>query len=99
MKIINKRYDPAVAVTNISPHPRNPRRGAVDAIMQSIDHNGFYGACVVQESTGYILAGNYRHQAAVYRGAETLPVIFIDCDDATADRILVADNRSNDLGQ
>jgi hypothetical protein len=41
--------------------------------------------------------GNDRHLAATHSGAETAPVIFVDCDDETAVRILIADNRSNDL--
>jgi ParB-like nuclease domain len=96
-RVINERYDPAVPITDIRPHPKNPRAGDIGAISQSIAHNGFYGACVVQQSTGYILVGNHRHQAAAHEGAATLPVIWVNVDDETARRILVSDNRSNDL--
>jgi ParB-like chromosome segregation protein Spo0J len=97
MKVMNKRYDPAVPISAIRLHPKNARAGDVGAICQSIEHNGWFGACLVQQSTGFILAGNHRHQAAAHSGAETVPVIFVDCDDETAVRILIADNRSNDL--
>jgi hypothetical protein len=97
MKVINKRYDPAVPISAIRLHPKNARAGDVGAICQSIEHNGWFGACLVQQSTGFILAGNHRHQAAAHSGAETVPVIYVDCDDETAVRILIADNRSNDL--
>lgn len=97
MNVLNKRYDPAVPLTKIRPHPSNPRQGDTGAICQSIEANGFYGACIVQESTGYILAGNHRHQSAAHTGASTVPVIYVECDADAAKRILIADNRSSDL--
>jgi ParB-like chromosome segregation protein Spo0J len=69
----------------------------VDAIRTSIRRNGFYGTLVAQRSTGHIVVGNHRFMAAVAEGMETVPVHWLDCDDATARRILVADNRSSDL--
>jgi DNA modification methylase len=51
----------------------------------------------VQRSTGYILAGNHRYLAAKKAGLEEVPVLFVDCDDKTARRILLADNRTSDL--
>jgi DNA modification methylase len=82
---------------DLTPHPANPRQGDVGAIHQSIEANGFYGAVIVQKSTGYVLAGNHRMQAAAHAGATSLPVIEVDVDDATATRILLADNRTNDV--
>jgi len=61
------------------------------------EENGFFGACVVQKSTGFILAGNHRFEAAKKNGAETVPAIWVDVDDATALRILLADNRTSDV--
>ena len=81
----------------LHPHPSNPRQGDVGAIHESIEANGFYGAVIVQKSTGYVLAGNHRMQAAAHAGAKSLPVIEVDVDDATATRILLADNRTNDV--
>lgn len=78
-------------------HPRNPRRGDIGAIYESIRENGFYGAVVAQKSTGYILAGNHRYQAAQQAGAQKIPVIWVDVDDERAIKILLADNRTNDL--
>jgi hypothetical protein len=63
-----------------------------------MDANGFYGAIIAQRSTGYILAGNHRYRAAVERDAETVPVIWVDVDDDSALRILLADNRTADGG-
>src|SRR5690348_2978333 len=86
-----------VRVDDIQPHPKNPRHGDVSAIIASIKANQFYGACTVQRSTGYILAGNHRWLAARECELTHIPVIWIDCDDATAVRILLVDNRTNDL--
>jgi ParB-like chromosome segregation protein Spo0J len=86
-----------VPIGDVQPHKRNARQGDVGAIVESIRANQFYGACVVQRSTGNILAGNHRWLAARECGLATIPVIWVDCDDAEALRILLVDNRSNDL--
>ena len=96
MKIINEALE-SVALGKLKPHPRNPRQGDVGAIHQSIEANGFYGAVVAQKSTGHVLAGNHRLLAAKHTNAEEIPVMWVDVDDATALRILLADNRTNDL--
>lgn len=45
-------------------HPSNPRQGNLEAIKESIAVNGWHGVVVAQRSTGYILAGNHRWEAA-----------------------------------
>ncbi len=95
-RIVSQRYE-EVEVDSIRPHPENPRKGNVEVIEESISANGFYGACVVQASSRYILAGAHRWKAAKARGAKTLPVLLVEVDDATARRIVLADNRANDL--
>lgn len=96
MKIINEATE-LVPVQDLTPHPKNPRQGDVGAIHQSIEANGFYGVVIAQKSTGRVLAGNHRLLAAKHAGAKTVPVTWVDVDDATALRILIADNRTNDL--
>lgn len=86
-----------VELTEVQPHPANPRQGDVDAIGRSIDANGFYGALVVQASTGNILVGNHRYMAAMKAGIDKLPALFIDVDNERAKRILLADNRAGEL--
>jgi len=95
-KVRPQKYE-LVSVSQLQPHPRNPRRGDVDSIVESIQANQFYGACVVQRSTGYVLAGNHRLMAAIRAGLTAVPVIWIDCDDDEALRLLLVDNRTNDL--
>ena len=87
-----------VPIDMVSPHPENPRVGNVDAIADSILTNGFYGALIVQKSTNHIIAGNHRWKAAVQLGMKTVPTIMVDVDDEAAVRILLADNRTSDLG-
>ena len=96
MKTITQKYR-AMPVKEMKPHPKNPRQGDVGAIHQSIEQNGWYGAVVVQKSTGYVLAGNHRLQAAIAQGADKLPAMVVDVDNETATKILLADNRTNDL--
>ena len=86
-----------VDIDRVRPHPANPREGDVGAIWESIKENGFFGALVVQESSGHILAGNHRWLAAQETDMEQVPVIYVDVDDERAMRILLADNRTNDM--
>lgn len=86
-----------VGVESVRPHPKNPRQGDVGAICESIEANGFYGAIVAQRSTGFVLAGNHRLMAAKAQGLTEIPCVWVDVDDDRALRILLADNRTNDL--
>ena len=94
-KTINSHYE-MVGINQLRPHPQNPRKGDVGAIYESIEANGFYGAIVAQKSTGHILAGNHRWKAAHEANLASIPVIWVECDDDRALRILLADNRAND---
>lgn len=96
MRVINQTTELA-PVDAVRAHPKNPRQGDTGAIHESIQANGFYGTIIAQKSTGYILAGNHRHQAAVQAGATEIPVTWVDVEDDHALRILLADNRTNDL--
>ncbi|NDE01742.1 MAG: hypothetical protein EBZ91_08325 [Gammaproteobacteria bacterium] len=84
-------------ISDLKPHPRNPRKGDVDAIAQSIRMNGFFGVIVVQRSTMQILAGNHRWQAARKVGLTRVPVMLLDVDDVAARKIMLADNRTSDF--
>lgn len=86
-----------VPINQLTNHPANPRQGDIGAIAVSIQENGWYGTIVAQKSTGHVLAGNHRLQAAQQLGIEELPVYWVDVDDIEARKILLADNRTNDL--
>ncbi len=90
------RYE-RVSVDELKPHPKNARQGDVGAISESLRENGQYRPLVVQQETNFILAGNHTFKAAKLLGWKDIEVGFIDCDDDRALRILLADNRANDL--
>jgi ParB-like chromosome segregation protein Spo0J len=64
----------------------------------SLERFSQYKPIVVQRSTGHILAGNHTYQAAKMSGWTHIAVVFKDCDDATALALMLADNRTSDLG-
>ena len=94
--LIEQHYE-MVPVDRITTHPDNARKGSLEVIRESIRTNGFYGACVVQRSTGRILVGNHRYLAAVEEGLVEVPVVWVDKSDAEARRLLLVDNRTSDL--
>jgi hypothetical protein len=94
-QILEQQYE-LVPVDKLKAHPENARRGQLDAIGKSIAANGFYGAVVAQKSTGYILAGKHRWEAAKSEGLKVIPVIWISADAKQSRQILLADNKTSD---
>ena len=86
-----------VAIDKVMKYPANPRKGDIDAIRESIRENGFFAPLAVQKSTSYILIGNHRYEAAIAEGYKDVPVIYLDVDDDRAKKIVLSDNRTNDL--
>ncbi len=97
VRLANQAYE-LRDVSTMQPHPENPKRGNLEAIGESLEENDFYGAAIVQKSTGFILVGNHRYKSAVQKGLKAIPVIVVDCDDEKARKIMLADNRTADLG-
>lgn len=87
----------AQPIDSITPHPRNVRQGDIGAIATSLLAHGQYRPIVVHKSTTHILAGNHTYHAARSLGWDKVACTFVDCDDEQALRILLADNRANDL--
>lgn len=96
-RFISNDYE-LVPITKLRTHPRNARRGDLDAIKRSLTAFGFYGTLTVQRSTGSILKGNHTFMAAVELGWTELPVTWADVNDADALDILIVDNRTAQLG-
>ena len=91
------------SVGELSTYHRNPRRGAVGMIAESLKARGQYRAIVVNlgRLTGRpleVLAGNHTLLAAREIGWESIDATTVDVDDAEAARIVAADNRLADLG-
>jgi ParB-like chromosome segregation protein Spo0J len=97
VKQLDQEFDPAIDIDKVHEHPDNPRKGDDRAVGESISRNGFFGAVLVQRSTGNIIAGNTRFRVMREEGMDTIPGFWVDCDDETATRILLADNRTSDL--
>lgn len=94
-------YEPAFPLDQLKPFHKNPRRGNVDLIAQSIETNGQYRPLVVNRGTktkrpNEILAGNHTYAALRHLGRATGAVTFVDVDDQQAARIVVVDNRASD---
>jgi len=97
MKIREEIAHLAQPITDFTTHPKNVRQGDVGAITQSLAAHGQYRPIVVQRSTGHILAGNHTYLAAKSLGWEQIAATFVDCDEEQAIKILLVDNRANDL--
>ena len=86
-----------VAITSITRHPDNARKGDTARIEASLRAHGQYAPVVVHEPTGYIVKGNNTHRVlAEVLGRAEIMATFISCSEAQARAILVADNRSSD---
>jgi DNA modification methylase len=86
-----------VALDAIALHPENVRQGDVGAISESLAKHGQYRPIVVQQSTGFILAGNHTYKAAAALGWKKISAVYVDVDDEQARRIMLIDNRLSDL--
>lgn len=87
-----------VPIDSVVMHPKNPRRGDVTRIAESLEIHGQYKPIVVQISSNHICAGNHVWQAAKGLGWSQIQASFIDVDDDTALRILIADNQTSAVG-
>lgn len=95
--------------STLTPFHKNPRRGNVPAIAESLARNGQFRPIVVNAGThtgrpNEVLAGNHTLLAALMleeegRGLDGgLDCYVVDVTDREAERIVLADNRTADLG-
>lgn len=82
---------------------KNPRVGNVAEIAKSLRVNGQYRAIVVNRGTHTgrpmeVLAGNHTLKAARELGWESISAHLLDVDEDQATRIVLADNRTAELG-
>lgn len=101
MQIHETLADLTVPIDSVVPFHKNPRRGDVTLIKESLEANGQYRPIFVNKGnlTGRpneILGGNHTWQAAFELGWSDIAVTWLDVDDATAERLVVVDNRAND---
>lgn len=89
-------------VGSLSPYYRNPRRGNVPVIAESLAVTGQYRRAVANRGTltgrpREVLAGNHTRLAAELLSWTHVGIEWVDVDEATARRIVLIDNRSNDV--
>jgi site-specific DNA-methyltransferase (adenine-specific) len=87
----------AVPIGELRPFPGNPRRGDLATIRASLEANGQYRPIVVRRGSNEVLAGNHTYLAAAELGWDAIAATFVDVDDEQARRIVLVDNRANDL--
>jgi len=96
---------PAVArlpIDDLTPHPRNVREGDVGAIAESLRAFGQYRPVVAQrqdDGPHVILAGTHTWRAAKSLGWAHIDAVIWPFDDDEALRVMLADNRTHDLGR
>jgi DNA modification methylase len=79
-------------------NPRNPRSNdhAVAQVVESIERFGFGSPIVARKKNKMVIAGHTRLKAALQIKLETVPVRFLDIDQALADALMVADNKTSE---
>ena len=87
----------SVPISSLEAYPTNPRRGDIEAIAQSLKAHGQYRPIVVQYGSNFILAGNHTYKAARKLGWKKIKVTYVDVDEESARKIVLADNRMTDL--
>ena len=87
----------AVPIEGLQHYGGNPRSGNVKAIAESLEYHGQYKPVVVRTGTMEILAGNHTVKAARELGWTDIAATFVDVSDEQAARIVLVDNRTNDL--
>jgi site-specific DNA-methyltransferase (adenine-specific) len=91
----------SVPLDELTLFPGNAKRGDVEAIRASLRKNGQYRSLVVRAVPNgplVVLAGNHTMLALKAENRSEARCEIIECDDATARRINLADNRTAELG-
>lgn len=98
IRFLPQSYVADYPVRKLKEFPGNPKEHDIGAIAESMKSSGFAGVILAQKSTGRIISGHGTRETARQEGAETVPVVLVDCDDKTARKLLLAFNRIPELG-
>lgn len=89
-----------VPIETIETHPRNPRRGDLPLLAESLDSFGQTRPIVVQPATGYIVAGNHTYRAAVEVLAWShIAIIRPELEPDEYEQYLLMDNKASDASE
>jgi hypothetical protein len=91
------------AIADLAEYIKNPRRGRVELISESLETTGQYRPIVVNAGTKTgrpleVLAGNHTLKGAAALGWATIDAVTVDVDDEAAAKIVLADNATADRG-
>jgi len=86
-------------IGSLEQYPLNPREGDVGAISESLRVLGQFRPIVANRRNRRILVGNHTWEAARALGWKEISVVWVDVDEETEARIVLIDNRANDLAQ
>jgi len=97
------RYDAAVDIEKITPHPRNPNRHPDEQIAllaKIIRAQGWRNPIVVSNRSGFVIKGHGRLQAAQVLNVAQVPVEYQDYDSEASEYAdMIADNRIAELAE
>jgi len=88
-----------IPLADLEPYPGNARIGDQAALAESLDENGQYRSLIVRlkdDGAHVVLCGNNTLEALDLRGDEAARCEIHKCDDKTALRINLIDNKAND---
>ena len=87
-----------VPLADLEPFPGNARRGNRAKLLESLEANGQYRSLIVRDTGSglVVLAGNNTMDALEARGDEQARCEIVRCDDQTALRVNLVDNKAND---
>lgn len=94
-------FEAKVPLRGLNYYYKNPRRGNVEKVAESLNSNGQFKPIVVNRGTvtgrpNEILAGNHTTNAARSLGWKNIDVMWVDVTEEHARRIVLADNGSTD---
>ena len=87
-------------ITDLVMNPRNPRThpaGQIERLMASLQRDGQTKPVLARAENKMLIAGHGITQAATQLGWTHLAALLWDVDQATADRVMLADNRLAEL--
>lgn len=87
-----------VHLSELEPFPGNARRGNRAKLLESLEANGQYRSLIVRDTADglIVLAGNNTMAALEERGDREARCEIVTCDDQTALRVNLVDNKAND---
>ena len=89
-------------LSDLSPHPENPRLHSTDQLrrlQQSLENFGYSKGSIVVNSAGVILAGHGMYESVIEEGYDEADVVVADLPEGKAEAFMVADNRLGDLSE